>query len=147
MYCWHSDVAIGQTAMCDQGSKIKFCSCDPGTLDLPFPYWVLYREVGKSRLEIVGIFLPPDEPSALDQITIQGISDALNAGDSFDFEYTPEENDAFVLHIQKEQQFFFTCDKDFRVESDSLVWRYDYDPMHFGSDFEQINAGKLVAQN
>lgn len=97
-------------------------------------------------MQLVGIFLPPEEPTATDQITIQAISDALNFQDSFDFEYTPKENDVFALHIHEEQKFFFTCDKDFRDESDSLVWRYDYHPMHFGSDFEQIDAGKLTAK-
>lgn len=97
-------------------------------------------------MQLVGLFLPPEEPTATDQITIQAVSDALNSRDSFDFEYTPEENDAFVLHIHEEQKFFFTCDKDFRDESDSLVWRYDYHPMHFGSDFEQLDAGKLTAK-
>ena len=131
--------------MCEQGKKIKFCSCDPSELDPPFPYWVLYREVGQSRMALVGIFLPPEEPNSLDQLTIQAISDALNSQDSFDFEYTPGERDAFVLHIHEEQQFFFTCDKDVLGQGGGLVWRYDYHPMLFGSDFEQIDAGKLVA--
>ena len=79
--------------MCEQGSKIKFCSCDTSALEPPFPYWVLYREVGQSRMQLVGIFLPPEEPTAIDQITIQAVSDALNSRDSFNFEYTPEETD------------------------------------------------------
>ena len=130
--------------MCDQGPRIKFCSCDTETLEPAFPYWVLYREIGKSRLEIVGIFLPPEEPSALDQITIQGISDALNTGDSFDFDYHPQLNDRFVLHLADERQLNFSYERNYS-ENEGLFWSYDHYSMLDDADFKQIDAGKLVS--
>ena len=47
--------------MCEQGPKIKFCTCDPSNLDLDSPHWTLYREIGQERMQIVGSFLPPIE--------------------------------------------------------------------------------------
>ena len=129
--------------MCNQGPRIKFCSCDTETLEPAFPYWVLYREVGKSRLEIVGLFLPPEELTALDQITIQGISDALNAGDSFDFNYDPKPNDMFVLHLAEDNRLMFSCEDDY-AEDGELIWSYDIYPMLYNEDFKQIDSGKLV---
>ena len=132
--------------MCEKSNKIIFCSCSTGDLDPPFPYWVLYREVGKSRTQIVGTFLPPEEPNALDQVTLQAVSDALNTESSFDFEYSPLLDDCFVLHLAENQKFFFTCDEDYRADDGSLAWRYNYFPMFVGVDFKAIESGKLVAR-
>lgn len=132
--------------MCEHGSKIRFCSCDVDALEPPFPYWVLYREVGQSRMEIVGLFLPPEEPSALDQVTIQAVSDALNDEGSFDFEYSAQLNDSFVLHLSENQEFGFTCEREHGAGDNALVWCFDYCPIRLGDDFEVIESGKLVAK-
>lgn len=128
--------------MCERGSKIKFCSCDTRSLEPPFPYWVLYREVGKERLSVVGSFLPPVMPSVLDEITINAISEALNSSESFDFSYKPRVNDQFVLHISEERSLDFSCVK-VGGESIGLYWQYDMGLRFSGSDFKRIKSGIL----
>lgn len=129
--------------MCKQGASIKFCSCDSDTLDLPFPYWVLYREVGKERFTIVGSFLPPAIPSVLERITINAVSDALNSNESFDFAYDPKVNDQFVLYVSEEQIFHFSCDHD-RESADEIYWQYNLGSFFWDDDFKRIHSGGLV---
>lgn len=129
--------------MCDQGSIIKFCSCDTGNLDPPFPYWVLYREVGRSGLEVMGIFLAPKDPLRLDQITIQTIVTALNGGSSFDFDYEQQLNDVFVLNLSEYEKFVFKCQGN-HGDSNGLSWNYDQCPLLWDDDFEQVDSGVLA---
>lgn len=129
--------------MCKQGPTIKFCSCDSEKLDLPFPYWVLYREVGKERFTIVGSFLPPVMPSVLDRITINAVSDALNSNESFDFAYDPRINDQFVLYVSENQIFHFSCNHDCEGD-DTICWEYQLGSFFWEDDFKRIRSGGLV---
>ena len=132
--------------MCQHGSKIKFCSCDTDKLDPPFPYWVLYREVGQEYMNIMGVFLPPEMPDALDEVTIQAVSEALNAEGAFDFEYAPCLRDKFVLYVTKNKKMDFVCMEDYDSEEGLLVWRYELFSTHFADDFEKIESGKLISR-
>lgn len=78
-------------------TDFKFCTCDPDELDdLPEGsiVWSLYRPTGEHR-KIAGKFVMPS--SKLGDLSSEWLEGHLNAGDRFDFAYSPGEGDQFTL--------------------------------------------------
>lgn len=100
---------------------------------------------------IVGLFLPPDDPNALEAITIEAVSDALNSGTAFDFDYEAAPQDVFLLHLSEDEVLCFSYDTDFGEDLDSNVeevkpfWDFNDNPFAFYEpDFDLLRQGKVT---
>ena len=129
--------------MCEQGNKIRFCTCD--VRDLKVPYWRLFRPTNDyMKPMVVGIFLPPEDCSESENeeklpALEASVRTALDSGKAFDFEYIPEDGDLFELHTE-DSTIVFTAESYFMAFTEpdryghDLRWSYDYDEYWFEED-------------
>ncbi len=89
------ELRVYDPAMCRLSERIVLCSCDGETL--ADPDWILERQdlsipVSHRRGRAMMPRFNADEQSCIDAIRV-----ALDAGEAFDFEYSPQEGDVLRL--------------------------------------------------
>ena len=137
--------------MCEQGPKIKFCSCAESELAVPF--WKLYRPTIDYKAPIImGVFLPPSQRRNSDSSETQfheTLTEALETKDSFDFDYSPKPGDIFELHTS-DKTMVFTAEECLIVKKDSQVpqwhigWSYtDSRRVDKNSNLQNIAHGSI----
>ena len=124
--------------MCNNVSKIKFCTCDIGEARLPnIYYWTLSRFIGFRESDILGKLVIPSEDLG-NNITTDIILNILNNYQPFDFNYSPDESDTlniFLSTIDVRHKYFSLIFKNGK-------WQVGRNPA-FVSSTQEIATGTI----
>jgi hypothetical protein len=124
--------------MCQNGSAIKFCTCDIGEQkEAGVFYWTLYRYVGERTDRILGKIMPASQDLG-QGITVHSVLQRLDEGDSFDFDYTPSQRDEMYISMKRETGEH----KYFRVIFGDGRWQEECNPV-FSSIKKTIAGGTI----
>jgi hypothetical protein len=124
--------------MCENTSRLKFCTCaelsDSNKNDNSY-YWTLSRLVGLKQEHLIGKVLGPTHDLG-NGITTDAITQLINEGNCFDFEYIPSENDTLSISRRSDNYRYFT------LIYRNNQWREGQNPS-FISITETIAEGRL----
>lgn len=138
--------------MCQVSDKIKLCSCKTKNVEQLKHYWIIKRR-NKDTSFIVGeIMMPAEIGEENHKINQDIILNQLNAGDIFDIEIHPNNNDILELH------FTFKAD-GYRANNlqsdfdDYLAYAFKYKNGQWKKatydnwivNFDEIHKGKILS--
>jgi hypothetical protein len=91
--------------MCIANNELKFCTCVEGNIyEVKNVYiWTLARYIGSKESRIRGKIMKPSKDFE-NGITADKIISKLNAGNIFDFDYTPQERDTLYISFNAQHR-------------------------------------------
>lgn len=126
--------------MCTPTNEIQFCTCiDEDLKETKDIYiWTLYRYLGEYKSELRGKILMVIK-DFYNGISIQSVTEKLNNGNVFDFDYIPKERDSLHISFNASNRREYNY---FKVIYRKGRWQEGGNPF-FGSHLEKINGGKI----